>query len=267
MPATSRRRRVGEAAADHRADLRHLARRAEPVEPRHQRLLQRRRNRLDAAALLAALQQQPRHFLDEQRHAAGAGGDILHHVARQRMAGGKLRHHLLHLAAIERRERDGAVMRAHAPGRTELGPRRRHDEQRRQRAALGDAAQHVERGRIGPMQILERQHQRLRLAPAITQFVRAASCRRRNSSAAKAGTRSIGSGMSRSGASKGRFSAGSSLTCASELSSSARRCAAGTSAPPKRWRPHSAIGCSGVFCRSCEQLHSTQVCGVSASRA
>ena len=59
------------------------------------------------------------------------------------------------------------------------------------------------------------------------------------------------------------FSAGSSLTCASELSSSASRRSAGTSAPPKRWRPHSAIGCSGVFCKSCEQLHSTQVCGVS----
>ena len=69
--------------------------------------------------------------------------------------------------------------------------------------------------------------------------------------------------MSRSGASKGTFSAGSSLTCASELSRSASRRSAGTSAPPKRWRPHSAIGCSGVFCRSCEQLHSTQVCGVS----
>ena len=45
---------VGEAASDHRADLRHLARGAEPVEPRRQRLLQRRRDRLDAA-LLAAL--------------------------------------------------------------------------------------------------------------------------------------------------------------------------------------------------------------------
>ena len=32
-------------------------------------------------------------------------------------------------------------------------------------------------------------------------------------------------------------------------------------------RPHSARGCSGVFCRSCEATHSTQVCGVSASRA
>jgi hypothetical protein len=56
-------------------------------------------------------------------------------------------------------------------------------------------------------------------APAITQFVRAASCRRRNSSAAKAGMRSFGSGISSSGATKGTFSAGSSLTCASEFSS------------------------------------------------
>ena len=41
---------IGEAAADHRADLRHLARRTEAVEPRHQGLLQRWRNGLDAAA-------------------------------------------------------------------------------------------------------------------------------------------------------------------------------------------------------------------------
>jgi hypothetical protein len=34
------------------------------------------------AAFLAALQQQPRHFLDEQRHAAGARGHIVNHLAR-----------------------------------------------------------------------------------------------------------------------------------------------------------------------------------------
>ena len=61
----------------------------------------------------------------------------------------------------------------------------------------------------------------------------------------------------------GTYSAGSSLISASVFSRSASRRSAGTSAPPKRCRPHSAIGCSGVFCRSCEQLHSTQVCGVS----
>ena len=123
--------------------------------------MQRRRNCLDAAALLAALQQKPRYFLDEQRHAAGARGDVLDDVLRQRVAGGKLRHHVAHLGAVERRQRNRAVMRAHAPGRPEFGPRRRQDEQRRQRAALGDAAQHIERRRIGPMQVFECQHHRL----------------------------------------------------------------------------------------------------------
>ena len=38
------------------------------------------------------------------------------------MSGRELHHHLPHLKAIERHERDRAVMRAHAPGRPELGP-------------------------------------------------------------------------------------------------------------------------------------------------
>src|SRR5215470_11498276 len=77
------------------------------------------------------------------------------------MAGGKLRHHVAYLEAIKRRERDGAVMRTHAPSWTELRARRRHDEQRRQRTSLGKAAEHIERRRIGPMQILEHKYQRL----------------------------------------------------------------------------------------------------------
>ena len=39
------------------------------------------------AAMLAALQEEARHLLDEQRHAASARGDFLHHFARQRVAG------------------------------------------------------------------------------------------------------------------------------------------------------------------------------------
>ena len=69
-----------------------------------------------------------RHLLDKQRHAAGARGDVVDHLVRQRVAGGKLRHHVPHLGTVERGKRDGAVMRAHAPGRPELGPRRRQDE-------------------------------------------------------------------------------------------------------------------------------------------
>jgi hypothetical protein len=52
-------------------------------------------------------------------------------------------------------------MRPQLPGRAEFGPRRRYDQQRRLRAALGQRLQHVERGRIGPVQVLEREHDRL----------------------------------------------------------------------------------------------------------
>jgi len=64
---------------------------------------------------------------------------------------------------IERRQRDGRVMRAHAPRRSELRPGGRRDEQRRQRTGPGKAAQHIQRCRIGPVQIFDRQ--RLRLNP------------------------------------------------------------------------------------------------------
>jgi hypothetical protein len=63
--------RVREAAPQHCADLRGLARGAEPIEPRRERLLQGRRDRL-RAALFAALQQEAGNLLDEQRDAAGA---------------------------------------------------------------------------------------------------------------------------------------------------------------------------------------------------
>ena len=42
-----------------------------------------------------------------------------------------LGYHLADLRAVERRERNDAIVRAHGPGRAELRPRRRHDERRR----------------------------------------------------------------------------------------------------------------------------------------
>ena len=38
-----------------------------------------------------------------------------------------------------------------------------------------------------------------------------------------------------------------------------------TSGPPNLTRPHPRIGCSGVFCSNCDELHSTQECRLSAS--
>jgi hypothetical protein len=53
--------------------------RAEPIQARGERLLQRWWNGLNAA-LLASLQKQPCHLLDEQRHAAGSLAHPLNHV-------------------------------------------------------------------------------------------------------------------------------------------------------------------------------------------
>ncbi len=123
--------------------------------------MQRRRDRL-RAALPAALEDEARHLLDEQRHAAGALADPVDDLARQGVALGERADHLMDLPAVEGAKRDGAVMRARAPGRAKFRPRRRHDEERRQRAALGEAAHQVERGRAGPMQVFKGEHDRLR---------------------------------------------------------------------------------------------------------
>jgi chromosome condensin MukBEF ATPase and DNA-binding subunit MukB len=54
------------------------------------------------------------------------------------------------------------MVRPHAPRRAELRPRRRDDEQRRLRPSLRQRAHQVERSRVGPVQVLEGEHDRLR---------------------------------------------------------------------------------------------------------
>ena len=95
--------RVRESAPQHCADLRGLARGAEPIKPCGKRLLQGRRDRL-RAAVFAALQQKARNLLDEQRDAAGALAHPLDDVPRQRMMSRELANHLGDLDAIERGE-------------------------------------------------------------------------------------------------------------------------------------------------------------------
>ena len=152
---------VREAAAQNCANLRGLTRSAEPIEPRGERLLQCRRDRL-RAALLAALQQEARNLLNEQRNAAGALADTFDDVPWQSVMGRKSSNHLRDLHAIERRQGDHAMVRPHAPRRAELWPRRRDDEQRRLRPALGQTAHEIERSRVGPVQVLEGEHNCLR---------------------------------------------------------------------------------------------------------
>ena len=100
-PAHGAQQRVSEITTQYGADLRDFARFAEPVEPRRERLLKRRRDRLRAARL-AALEQKARDLLDEQRHATGALVDPLDDVPGQRMMGREFTDHLRDLRAIER---------------------------------------------------------------------------------------------------------------------------------------------------------------------
>ena len=104
-------------------------------------------------------------------------------------------------------------------------------------------------------------------APARTQAVIAASCRRRNSSGVRLAALSLDSGMSTSGASSGAYSLASKPISLRVFSRSARRLSAGSPAP-NRWRPHSATGCIGVFCSSCDDDDSSsEACGTSTSWA
>ena len=150
-----------EVAPEHGADLRDLPSGAEPVEPGGERLLQRRRYRR-RAALDAALQEEARDLFDKQGHAPAALAHPFNDLLGQRISRGELADHARDLRAIERRQRDHAMMRLHAPGRAKLRPCGRNDQERRLRATLRQHAHEIERGRIGPVQILEGEHDRLR---------------------------------------------------------------------------------------------------------
>ena len=54
------------------------------------------------------------------------------------------------------------MVRPHAPRGAELRPRRGDDEQRGQRPALGQRAHEIKRSGVGPVQVLESEHNRLR---------------------------------------------------------------------------------------------------------
>ena len=92
------------------------------------------------AALRATLHQQPGHFLNKQRHAAGALVDPLDQLFGQCMAGRDFADHARDAGTIQRGQRDQAVVRAQAPRRTELRTGRSQHEQRRLRAAVGEGA-------------------------------------------------------------------------------------------------------------------------------
>ncbi len=63
---------VGELAADHGADLDDLPGRPQPIQPRHQRIMQGRRDLAPGELRAATFEHRPCQLLDKQRHPAGA---------------------------------------------------------------------------------------------------------------------------------------------------------------------------------------------------
>ncbi len=153
--------RIVEHAPESRANFGDLPRLSQSVEPRRQRLLKRRRDRVEAG-LSAALEKQPRDLLDEQRHAVASFDDDANVVFRQLARRGDRADHEAHVGRVERRERKRGVVRSRRPRRAEFGAHRGDDEQRRLRAPVRQRGEERERSRIAPLQVIEGEHGGLR---------------------------------------------------------------------------------------------------------
>ena len=126
---------VGEFAPQGGADLGNLPRARKPIKPRHQRILQSRRNcRLQQRSgqpviprLLAEHARLDDHFeelLDKQRHAVRLRHDVPDDLGRQRLAVQPPRYQLLGMQLADADQRQPADVRSSGPGpgRREIRP-------------------------------------------------------------------------------------------------------------------------------------------------
>ena len=163
---------VAELAADRGADLGDLLDRRVAVEPRHQRVAQRRGDghaarRADVVEALAdepqlaRLEDRASQLLDVQRHAVGLREDALEQVVRQRLAAGEPRHQRAALRARQLRQVERGDVAVPPPDRHELGPVRQHDQERDRAHPVDQQVEHLDRRRVGPVQVFEQHHARL----------------------------------------------------------------------------------------------------------
>ena len=89
-------------------------------------------------------------------------------------------------------------------------------------------------------------------APARTQATSAASCRRRNSSGASFAARVLRQRDVDQRRDQGRIFGRIQADQRQRVLEVGEALLGRRRSAPNRWRPHSAIGCSGVFCNSCD---------------
>ena len=167
-----RQQLVAEHAPERRGQLGDLLHRRELVEARHQRIVQRgrdrqRRQRAGQHVAVARIDQQVRlqdrlgQLLDEQRHAVGPGDDLLDHLERQRLAAGDALDHGGRLTMAQPAERERADVRIAAPGRREVGPKDHHQQDRQALDPIDDLLEQLDRGGVDPMRVLEDHQHRI----------------------------------------------------------------------------------------------------------
>jgi len=103
----------------------------------------------------AALQHALGQFLDKQRDAVGAIGDLVDNLIGQCLAAGDLLDQCGPVMSVQTIERQHRYLRPAGPGPLELEAKR-HDQQHRQTARpLDGEVEQFARGRIDPMRVLE----------------------------------------------------------------------------------------------------------------
>ncbi len=159
---------IAEAATDHRADLRHSPRLGQAVETRRQGIAEGFGDRdaqgcaginiaVSGLDQLARFENGSRQLLDEERHAVGLGDDLSDEFRRQRFAIGKPCDHLTALGDIQLGEIDDRDIVVMGPARLEFRPVRGHDQQGDPGKLAYQPLERLERGRIGPVHVLEQQ--------------------------------------------------------------------------------------------------------------
>jgi hypothetical protein len=164
---------IREFAPDRCPDLCDLLNRRQPIQALHQRVLQGRGDcqrghplvENKYAVLLAEearLKNGLGQLLDEQRHPIGLGDDLLQDLRRQRLAAGDAIHHRQRLPTPEAVELKRGDMRAADPRRDEFRAEGDHQQRAQAGQPIDEPAEHVERGRVDPVRILEqRQYRRV----------------------------------------------------------------------------------------------------------
>src|SRR5262249_34395023 len=163
---------IGKLAPQRSPELRHALHSRQAIEPCHQRVVQRGRNRqrwegtgqlIAVLALLeqAGLQHHLGQLLHKQRHPIGLRYHLPYDLRRQRLAVRYPAGHLRRLVPRQAWQCYLGQVRAPHPGRAEVGTKGQQYQDARSGALIDQETEQLQRGRIDPVQVFHDKEQRL----------------------------------------------------------------------------------------------------------